>query len=157
MRYTYSRWNGTQGLGGLDADALMDALSDDLMSEGDLGKALQRVTNWGVQRDGEQVLPGLHDLLHQLRALRRQELERYDLDTTLRDIEERLDDVISCEREGLHRRVSETETGEQNAEMRQLLESIAERRNAALDRLPDDAGSKVTTLAEYEFLDEQAR
>ena len=37
--YVYSLWDGTQQVFNLDADSLMDKLSDDLMSHGDVVKA----------------------------------------------------------------------------------------------------------------------
>ena len=40
MSYRYSRWDGTQHLDPLDADEVLDALSEDLMSYGDLSAAL---------------------------------------------------------------------------------------------------------------------
>jgi len=65
MRFRYSRWDGTQRLDELDADAVLDNLSEDLMSYGDLNAALQRFYRWG----GEQM-PGLEQLLKQLREQR---------------------------------------------------------------------------------------
>ena len=54
----YSRWDGTQQIGPLSADDLMRAMSDDLMQDGDVNRALQRLFRWGFQRpDGENV-PG---------------------------------------------------------------------------------------------------
>ena len=49
----------------IDADQILDALSDDYMSYGDLRAALQRLYRWG-----EQDLQGLDELLKQLRARR---------------------------------------------------------------------------------------
>ena len=54
VRFRYSRWDGTQSLDALDADEVLDALSDDLMSYGDLSAALQRLYRWG-----SDDLPGL--------------------------------------------------------------------------------------------------
>ena len=38
-RYGYSRWDGTQNIEGLDADDILNALSDDYMEEGNLQQA----------------------------------------------------------------------------------------------------------------------
>ena len=42
MLIHYSRWDGSQQLPDLDADDLLQAMSDDLMSDGDLWNALRR-------------------------------------------------------------------------------------------------------------------
>jgi hypothetical protein len=40
--YKYSNWDGTQHVLDVDAESLLDALSDDLLEEGDIWRALQR-------------------------------------------------------------------------------------------------------------------
>ena len=75
----YSRWDGTQQIEALSAEDLMRAMSDDLMQDGDVNRALQRLFRWGFERpDGEQV-PGLQGLMQKLRERRQEQLERYDL------------------------------------------------------------------------------
>ncbi len=101
---TYSRWDGTQQIGGLDADELMRAISDDVMQGGDLQRALQRLFRWGFERpDGEQV-PGLQEMLNRLRSQRQEQLNRYDLGSILDDVKERLDQIVQTERDGIDRR-----------------------------------------------------
>jgi len=55
MLFRYSRWDGTQQLADLDADDLLAAMSDDLMSDGDLWNALRRMFQRG--RPGAPVRP----------------------------------------------------------------------------------------------------
>ena len=63
-RARYAHWDGSQRLGDIDADELLDALSEDVMSDGDLDDALRRAIEEGMPgRKGEQGLPGLRDLL----------------------------------------------------------------------------------------------
>ena len=45
----YSRWDGSQELFGLDADELMESMSDDLLDDGDLWRALQRMLRRGAE------------------------------------------------------------------------------------------------------------
>jgi uncharacterized protein with von Willebrand factor type A (vWA) domain len=105
----YSRWDGTQQIGPLSADDLMRAMSDDLMQDGDVNRALQRLFRWGFQRpDGENV-PGLQNLLQRLRDRRQQQLERYDLQSMLSDIIERIEQIVETEREGIARRLEEAQ------------------------------------------------
>ena len=68
-RFRYSRWDGSQHLDTPDADEVLEALSDDLMSYGDLSSALQRLYRWG-----NEDMPGMEQLLRELRERREQEL-----------------------------------------------------------------------------------
>src|SRR2546429_74048 len=113
-RSRYSRWDGTQNLDEPDPDDVLDARSDDLMSYGDLSAALQRLYRWGA---GD--MPGLEQLLRQLRERRERELSRYDLDSTVESIREQLQDVIDTERVGIDRKVDEAPQ-----ERRKLMERL---------------------------------
>src|SRR5207245_1998749 len=81
---------GSQHVLDLDAEALLDAMSDDLLEEGDLWRALQRLFRQGAQNQDGQRLPGLQDLMQQLRQRRQQQLQRSNLNDTLKDIREKL-------------------------------------------------------------------
>ncbi|HYW26109.1 MAG TPA: VWA domain-containing protein [Terriglobales bacterium] len=146
-RFQYSRWDGTQNVDAVDADDVLDALSDDLMSYGDLSAALQRLYRWGA---GD--MPGLEQLLRQLRERRERELSRYDLDSTVESIREQLQDVIDTERTGIDRKVDQAPQ-----ERRKLMEKLAKQRRNQLDRMPDDLGGRMKSLRQYEFMDEEAR
>ena len=146
-RFRYSRWDGTQNVDAVDADDVLDALSDDLMSYGDLSAALQRLYRWGA---GD--MPGLEQLLRQLRERRERELSRYDLDSTVESIREQLQDVIDTERTGIDRKVEQAPQ-----ERRKLMEKLAKQRRNQLDRMPDDLGGRMKGLRQYEFMDEEAR
>ena len=54
-------------------------------------------------------MPGLQDLLKQLRQQRQQQLERYDLGSALEDIKKKLDEILKTEREGIERRVADAQ------------------------------------------------
>jgi uncharacterized protein with von Willebrand factor type A (vWA) domain len=146
-RFRYSRWDGSQHLDDLDADAVLESLSDDLMSYGDLSAALQRLYRWG-----SDDLPGLEQLLRELRERREQELSRYDLDSAVEDIRQRLQDVIDTERAGMDRKIQEAPP-----DGKRLLERMAKQRQRQLDRVPEDLGGRMKALRNYEFMDEEAR
>src|SRR5258708_7422028 len=143
-RFRYSRWDGTQHLDAMDADDVLDALSDDLMSYGDLNAALQRLYRWGA---GD--MPGLEQLLRQLRERRERELSRYDLDSTVESIREQLQEVIDTERTGIDRKVAEAPQ-----ERRQLMERLAKQRRHQHHPTPEDMGGRMKALRQYEFMDE---
>jgi uncharacterized protein with von Willebrand factor type A (vWA) domain len=118
------------------------------MNYGDLNAALQRLLRWGTPN-----MPGLEQLLKQLREARERELGRYNLDSTVEQLRQEVQDVIDTEKSGIERRSSEAET----PEAKKLMERIARQRNEQLDRLPDDLGSRVKGLRDYEFVDDEAR
>ena len=103
----YSRWDGSQRLDDLDADQLLEAMSDDLLSDGDLWSAMRKLFQRGARNPDGPNLPGLQDLLNRLRRQRQQQLDRFDLSSVLDDIKQKLDKILQTEREGIERRVNE--------------------------------------------------
>ena len=164
--YHYSRWDGTQSIFDVDADELMDLLSDDVLNQGYIMQALRDLFRQGMQnRDGQQ-LPGLRDLMERLKNQRRQQMQQHNMDSVLDDLQERLDDIIRTEREGIQRRVEEArqqveEASEEDQPQQQalldLLEQRANRNLERLDNLPDGVGSQLKELMEYDFIDPEAQ
>ena len=148
MTFRYSRWDGTQRVEELDAGDLLDALSDDLMNYGDLNAAMQRLLRWGSPN-----MPGLEQLLKQLREARERELGRYNLDSTVEQLRQEIQEVIDTERAGIDKRQSEAAT----PDAQKLMERIAKQRQDQLDRMPEDLGGRVKALRDYEFVDAAAR
>src|SRR3712207_2242367 len=103
ISFRYSQWDGSQEFPELDADELMKHLSDDLLSHGDLQHALRQL----LQRGMGNRMPGLQDLMQQLRQSRQQRLDRYDLGSILDQIKEKLNEIIGAEREGIQRRLDD--------------------------------------------------
>ena len=79
MRYTYSRWDGTQRGFEPDADDILAAVTDDLIEHGDVNAALRRLMNDGLRSANGDAIAGLRELLQRLRQARRDRLERFDL------------------------------------------------------------------------------
>ena len=67
-RFTYSRWDGTQRGFDLDADLLLDELTDELLYHGDVNAALRRMMQQGLDDPEGNRLPGIRELLEQLRS-----------------------------------------------------------------------------------------
>src|SRR5438094_336778 len=107
MLFRYSRWDGSQQLADLDADDLLAAMSDDLMSDGDLWNALRRMFQRGLQTPQGPQVPGLQNLLDRLRKRRQEQLDRYDLGSALEDIKKKLDEVVRTERAGIENHVKD--------------------------------------------------
>src|SRR5256884_7694749 len=102
--FKYSRWDGTQTGFDLDADALLEEMSDHLLYHGDLNAALRRLMQQGFRDRNDEELMGLRDMLERLRQRRREELERRDLGGVYDDIAEKLREVTEKERAGIDRR-----------------------------------------------------
>lgn len=103
----YSRWDGTQSIADFTADDVMEAISDDVLADGDLQRALQRLFRWGMDGQDGRQMPGIRDLIDRLKQQRQQQLQRYDLGSVLEDIKERLEEIKELERDGIQRRLDE--------------------------------------------------
>ena len=68
----------------LDADRILEEMTDDLLYHGDLNAALRRMLQSGFRdRNGERI-QGMRDMLEKLRRKRKDALEQYDLGGRLR-------------------------------------------------------------------------
>src|SRR5260370_4932253 len=85
---------------------------------------MQRFLGWGSPN-----MPGLEQLLKQLREARERELGRYNLDSTVEELRQKVQDVIDTERSGIERRLNEAkpEAGEK-------LDRVTRDRSAQVDR-----------------------
>jgi uncharacterized protein with von Willebrand factor type A (vWA) domain len=155
-RFQYSRWDGTQVGFELDAEDVLNEITDDLLYHGDLNAALRRMMQSGFRdRNGERV-QGMRQLLEQLRRRRRDELERYDLGGVYDDIAQELRDVMDMEREGIDQLVEEArKSGDQRRQ--EVTEGVAQERRLQLDMVPPDLAGQVRSLQEYEFTSSEAR
>ena len=106
-RFRYSQWDGTQDLPALDADDVLQSLSDDLLSFGDLQQALRNMMQRGIRTPDGDRTDGMRDLLQRLRQQRRQQLERFDLSSVFDDIQRQLDEILDMERDTLDDRLDE--------------------------------------------------
>ncbi|HZP56057.1 MAG TPA: VWA domain-containing protein [Dehalococcoidia bacterium] len=107
VAYRYSEWDGTQEIPPLDADEVLEALTDDLMNFGDLQHAMRNLLQRGMRNQFGNRLQGLRDLLQQLRQQRRNTLDRYNLSSVMDDIKKRLDELLDMERNTIDRRLEE--------------------------------------------------
>tara|TARA_B100000809_G_scaffold69797_1_gene67205 strand:- start:576 stop:1520 length:945 start_codon:yes stop_codon:yes gene_type:complete len=164
--YRYSQWDGSQRIFEFDADQLMDLLSDDILNHGDVMQALRDMMRQGLQdRDGQQM-PGIRELIEQLKNQRRQQLQQHNMDSVVDDLKERLEDIVKAEREGINRRLEEaTEQVEsddsddksQQESLLDLLKKRADNNREKLDALPDSPAGQIKELLEYDFMDPEAQ
>jgi len=171
--YRYSRWDGTQEVFPLHQDDLMEELSEHLLTQGDVSSALKAMIQKGVRSRYGDRFQGVQDILQQLRSLKQQLLERYDLDSALGDLRQRLDQIVQQERRGIDRRLDEVLQRYQESRQRSRpdglpsdleqallknLQGLAEKNRAALDSLPqDNPAGALRQLRDYEFMDLEAK
>ncbi|MCC6961499.1 MAG: VWA domain-containing protein [Dehalococcoidia bacterium] len=106
-RYRYSMWDGTQDVPELEANDILDNLTDDLMNFGDLQHALRNLLQRGMRNPQGDRMQGLRDLLQQLRQQRRQQLDKFDLSSIFDDLKRQLDEIVNMENTTLDRRLDE--------------------------------------------------
>ena len=164
--FRYSRWDGTQEIFDIDANELMERLSEELLKQGDLMQALREMFRNGVQNQEGRQLNGLRDLLERLKNQRREQLQRHNMDSVVDNLKERLDEIIVTERQGIDQRLQEAqeqvsqaaeEDKEQQERLYQLLEQRAQSNRDKLDQLPESLAGQIQELMEYDFMDPVAR
>jgi uncharacterized protein with von Willebrand factor type A (vWA) domain len=145
-RFRYSIWDGTQTVSEIDAEDLLDSLSDDLLNFGDLQHAMRNLMQKGAQNlDGEQG-QGLRDLLQQLRKQRREQLDRFDLGSIFDDLNEQLDDILNMENTTLDKRLEdagiapgEEKEGEHNKEAPSINQSEKKKQSPDNENLTNNS------------------
>ena len=161
----YTRWDGTQQINAMTAEEIMDAISDEVIRDGDLMRALRQLFREGFDRpDGERA-PGWWEMLKKLREQRQRQLQRYDLGSVIDDIKAQLDDVIETERQGIEQRLDEgrqkaaSQEGDEAIDegLQKMLEQIASKKQDQLDQLPGDPAGAIKGLQQYDFMSPQAR
>ena len=174
--YRYSQWDGTQQIFDLDADDLMDKLSDELLKQGDVMQALRELFRNGMQNREGMQLTGLRELMERLKNQRRQQLQQHNMDSVVDDLKERLEQILRTEREGIDRRLAQAQeqmdqsspdqsagdqaSGEERAQQEslyQMLEQRSQRNREKLDALPDSVSGQIQGLMEYDFIDPEAQ
>lgn len=153
--YRYSQWDGSQDVALPSADDLFDRLSEQILQGDDLRGALNRMMRHGMRGEGQRGA-GLQELLERLREARERNLDRYNLSSMFDGVQERLDEIVKKEREGIAERLREIEPpgegpgeggrpGAQSGgappdDLADMLRKMANRRLEQLDALPPGPG-----------------
>ena len=155
-RFTYSRWDGTQKGFDLDADAIMDQITDDLLYHGDMNSALRRLMQNGLKdRDGRDLM-GLRELMDKLKQKRKEMLEQHELGGVFNEIADQLRDVVDTERKTLDELQRQArESGDSRRQ--EITDQAMGERQMQLDLLPPDLAGQVRELQEYDFTSAEAK
>ncbi len=175
LRYRYTMWDGSQNPFALNPspEDVLDGLTDHLLQEGDLAKALRMLMQRGMMNRQGQMVPGLQDVLKRVRQTKEELLQQYNPDGVMTDLQQRLDDIVARERQALEKqltatrqRVSQIDDDAPDAEQQranetraiQEMEEIVAERLDALDHLPPQhPGETIRRLTSYDFVDRQAK
>ena len=139
-RIRYSRWNASSAES-VGAESVFEQLNDHMNDTGDLQQAMRRLMQRGLKQ-GEKKVAGLDELLSQVTREMRRLYERYQIQSGLNEVEQKLRSIVEQERQALE--------GEQDA--RPDLEAKKE----FLDHLPSKPSEAIEKLASYTFEDPQA-
>jgi uncharacterized protein with von Willebrand factor type A (vWA) domain len=145
----YERWDGTQEPFGRDAEELFEKLAEDLYQGGDFDYALRRLLSRGWRDPRGRRLPGIEEMLERLRQRRQQQLKRYNLDNVFTNIQERLNEIVRLERQGIAERIAQAS----EPAAQRVLEKVTAKKLEQLDQLPPDPGGAIRQLTDYEFMD----
>ena len=164
--YRYSHWDGSQSLPPFDADDILEALSDDILAEGDIRRALQRLMQRGCAaraaatsrgcgasssscaRAGRRSSPGPP----RRHARRRGRAARAD-----RGAGAGGDRAAPARRRAAGARRGSGPAQDQARMAEQVLARTAQQRRDRLDALPADLAGRLAGLRDYEFMDADAR
>ena len=155
-RYGYRRFDGTGDDDEFDAEAVLEALTEDLLEGGDLSDALNRLLRRGMRTPDGQRLEGLRDLMERARQRRQELLERGDPDEQFAEFADRLDEVEATERDAL-RSLTEEAGASGDERRKQVTDDVVAERSVALDVMPDRFAERVEAMRHYEFVSSEAR
>ncbi len=112
--YRYGRWDNSQEPFGASAEDLMEAMSDDLANHGDIKRALRRMSLRGFQTQDGQNIEGIRQMTERLRQQRQNYMERYDLNSVMDGIREKLQEIRELERDTLSQRMQDAQGAMEN-------------------------------------------
>lgn len=172
IRYRYTMWDGSQEPFYPSPDDILEGLTDYLLQDGDVQKALRLLMRRGMTDRQDRIMPGLQDILNKVRRAKEDLLRQYNPDGVLSDLQRQLDDIVTRERQALEAQLTATQqrlaqipqdhpdAAQQRAnEARaiQEMEEIVADHHDVLDHLPRDVAETMRRLCAYEFVDRQAK
>jgi uncharacterized protein with von Willebrand factor type A (vWA) domain len=137
---SYGKYDGGDPLAApVDLSEALEAIGEDVMA----GYSPERAMREFLRRGGRDQA-GLDDLARRVAERRRELLSKHNLDGTLQEIKELLDQAVLAERKQLARDVDLDDSDRSFAEMQ-------------LENLPDSTAAAVSELASYDWKSREAR
>lgn len=149
-RFVYSRWDGSQRGFDVDADVLMEQITDEVIHHGDVEAALRRIMERGLQTPDGRQMPGLSELRDRIRDRREEIAESGELDGSLAEAARELADILDEERHAIENaRDDALRSGDDRRA--ENANAAADERQMRLDLLPDDLAGRMQSLQSYNF------
>ena len=149
-RFVYSRWDGSQRGFDVDADVLMEQITDEVIHHGDVEAALRRIMERGLQTPDGRQMPGLSELRDRIRDRREEIAESGELDGSLAEAARELADILDEERHAIENaRDDALRSGDERRA--ENANAAADERQMRLDLLPDDLAGRMQSLQSYNF------
>ena len=105
--YRYGRWDDSQEPFPPSVDDLMDSLSDDLSKHGDVKTSLRRLNQKGFETPDGSNVEGLRSMMEKLREKHKDIVDKYDLNSVMQGIREKLKEIKELEETTLESRLQE--------------------------------------------------
>ena len=155
-RFTYSKWDGTQKGFDLDAESILQELTDELLYHGDLNSALRQLMRDGMtDKDGNRI-EGLRDLMERIKQRREEIEDSGDLGGVYSEIADALKDILDEERHTIENDLRQAEASGDERRAENARNSAMER-NFRLDMMPDDLAGMVREMQNYDFQSQDAQ
>lgn len=149
-RFVYSRWDGSQRGFDVDADVLMEQITDEVIHHGDVEAALRRIMERGLQTPDGRQMAGLSELRDRIRDRREEIAESGELDGSLAEAARELADILDEERHAIENaRDDALRSGDDRRA--ENANAAADERQMRLDLLPDDLAGRMQSLQSYNF------
>ena len=154
-RFVYSRWDGSQRGFDVDADVLMEQITDEVIHHGDVEAALRRIMERGLRTPDGRQMPGLGELRDRIRDRREEISESGELDGSLAEAARELADILDEERHSIEQaRDNAVRSGDERRA--DNANAAADERQMRLDLLPDDLAGRLQSLQSYNFESSEA-
>ena len=139
----------------MDAEGLLERITDDLLYHGDINAALRRLMQGGFDDESGQRVDGIRDLLDRLRQAREERLEQGDLGGVYDELAQELSEIVADEQQALAD-LAEQAAAADDERRREVVEQAAVENQMRLELLPNDLAGKVKTLQDYDFTSDDA-
>jgi uncharacterized protein with von Willebrand factor type A (vWA) domain len=106
VHYRYSRWDGSQ-LDEMSTQDMIEKLTEQILDGDSINQAMRRMMDRGMTMPNGRRMEGMREMMRRLQEARQRNLEKYNLDSIMDDIAERLDNIIDQERSGIGGRLGD--------------------------------------------------
>ncbi len=156
VRYGFRQIRDGDEFDEIDADELLGLLSDDLLENGDLDEALDRLMRDGFTTKDGRKFEGLRDLLERARQRRRELETQADPDGELQRYRDWLSEIEELEQDALADLLEEAEQSGDERRTEVTRELVSER-NMQRELMSDRLGERLSEYQQYEFVSTEAR